>query len=162
LLHELNLEVSGDVSWQPCGRQELLTASELADQTIAANIHAIGDTFEHINFVARTEDDICIGYWRALTEHPLRNSPLVSYDSERTVSSVRRFDSLSHFSSCSPTRRLSTSFREACCEFGIVISFESLDDITIPRVDPTPMPSIWHATIHTDVPNRYSQSRERF
>jgi hypothetical protein len=69
LLRDLGVEVSGDVSWKPWADKSYLTESDLADPDIAANVRAIADTFEHINFFARTDDGIlvhCDRVWRPL------------------------------------------------------------------------------------------------
>ena len=137
LLRNLSVEVSGDASWQPWADKSYLTASDLANPDIAANVRAIDDTFEHINFVARTEDDICIGYWRGPDRAPLAGSPLVSYDTEGQfrLCGGRFVESL--FFTLYDDEVLE-EFRDACRGLGIDLSFESLDDIAIPSIDPTP------------------------
>ncbi|CAN5915233.1 hypothetical protein BH11VER1_BH11VER1_17860 [soil metagenome] len=137
LLHGLDIELSGDLSWQPWADKSYLTASDLADPDIAANVRAIDDTFKHINFVARTEDDICIGYWRGPHQAPLAISPLVSYDTEGQFRLCGGRFAESLFFLLSDDEALE-QFRDSCLDLGIVLSFESLDDIAIPSLDPTP------------------------
>ena len=137
LLDSLGLEVSGDAVWRPWADKSYLTKSDLADPNIAANVQAIDDTFEHIDFVARTEEDICIGYWRGPQKVPLQSSPLVSYDTEGQfrLCGGRFVESL--FFVLDDDEALE-QFRRACSQFGIALSFESIDDIVIPFVEPTP------------------------
>lgn len=137
LLHDLGVEISGDVSWQPWADKSYLTASDYANPEIAANVRAIDDTFEHINFVARTDDGICIGYWRGPGRAPLADCPLVSYDTEGQFHLCGgRFVESLFFTLCD--NEALEAFRDACREFGIDLSFDSLDDIVIPSVGPTP------------------------
>ena len=137
LLHSVCLEVSGDASWQPWADQSYLSPSDLADPDIAANVRAIDDTFEHINFFARTEEDTCIGYWRGPQRLPLQNSPLVSYDTEGQfrLCGGRFVESL--FFVLSDDEALA-QFRWSCVQLGIALPFESIDDVATPFVDPTP------------------------
>jgi hypothetical protein len=137
LLHALGVEISGDVSWQPWADKSYLTSTDWADPEIAANVHAIDDTFEHINFVARTDDGIFLGYWRGPQRASIDNSPLVSYDTEGQfrLCGGRFVESL--FFVLSDNEALD-QFREACGRLGIIVSFESLDDIAIPSIAPEP------------------------
>lgn len=137
LLHDLNIEVSGDAIWQPWADKSYLTASDLADPDIAANVRAIDDTFEHINFIARTEDDAYIGYWRGPHRAPLANSPLVSYDTEGQFRLCGGTFAESLFVVI-PDDEALEQFREGCLQLGIALSFESRDDMSIPSPDPTP------------------------
>ena len=137
LLNSLGLDVSGDAAWQPWADKSYLTESDLADPDIAANVKAIDDTFAHINFVARTEEDICIGYWRGPQRVPLQGSPLVSYDTEgqfRLCGS--RFVEAPFFVLYDDEAL--EQLRWSCRQLGIALPFESIDDIVIPSVDPAP------------------------
>jgi hypothetical protein len=129
MLHDLNLEVSGAVSWQPWADKSYLTASGLADPDTAASVRAIDDTFEHINFVAQTEDGICIGYWRGPQRAPIQDSPLVSYDTEGQfrLCGGRFVESLFFVL---PDDEDLEEFRESCRALGIPLA--------IPTVDPEP------------------------
>lgn len=136
LLQDLNVEVSGDPSWKPWADKSYLTESDLADPDISANVRAIDDTFEHIDFFARTEDDTCIGYWRSARKLPLGDSPLVSYDTEGQfrLCGSRFVEAL--FFVIYDDEALER-FREACREFGIILSFDTLDDIPMSVVEPS-------------------------
>ena len=137
LLRNFYIEVDGDETWKPWTDKSYLTPTDLADPDIAANVRAIDDTFEHIDFVARTEEDIYIGYWRGPERVPIERSPLVSYDTEGQfrLCGSRFVESL--FFVINDEEALDT-FREDCRRLGIILGFESIDDITIPVVDPDP------------------------
>ncbi|WP_009959426.1 hypothetical protein [Verrucomicrobium spinosum] len=137
LLHDLNVEVCGDATWQPWADKSYLTAADLADPDISANVRAIDDTFELINFIARTEDDTYIGYWRGPNHVPLAKSPLVSYDTEGQFRLCGGTFVESLFFVIHDDEALA-QFREDCVQLGIELAFESVDDISIPSVDPTP------------------------
>lgn len=133
LLNSLGVKVSGDVIWEPWADKSYLTAEDLADPDIAANVRAIDDTFAHINFVAQTDDDVCIGYWRGPNRTPIESSPLVSYDTEGQFRLCGgRFVEALFFEIGDD------DFREACRKIGIDLPFKSLDDIVIPATDPDP------------------------
>ena len=138
LLKDLNVEVSGDPSWKPWADKSYLTESDLANPDIAANVRAIDDTFRHIDFFARTDDETFIGYWRGPQREPIRSSPLVSYDSEGqfALCGSRFVEAL--FSVIFDDEALAR-FRASCSELGIVLSFDSLDDIISPALKPDPM-----------------------
>lgn len=137
LLQALGVEVNGDASRKPWADKSYLTESDLADPDIAANVRAIDDTFEHINFVARMEDEIYIGYWRGPQQAPLEVCPLVSYDSEGQFHLCGgRFVEAFFFVSFDDVGL--EDFRSGCRELGIELPFESIDDIATPVIDPDP------------------------
>lgn len=137
LLHRLGLEVNGDAAWQPWADKSYLTASDLADPDIAANVRAIDDTCAHIDFVARTEEGTCIGYWRGPQRVPLPSSPLVSYDTEGQFRLCGgRFVETPFF--VLDDEEALEPFRQSCRRLGIALPFGSIDDIAIPPVEPTP------------------------
>lgn len=60
-----------------------LTADDLANPEIAANVRAMADTSGLITWVAEDEDEsTAFGYWRGPQDTPLAEAPIVSLNSE--------------------------------------------------------------------------------
>lgn len=152
LLFDLGVEVNGEASWQPWADKGYLTENDLRNPDIAANVQAIDDVFQCIDFVARLEDELYIGYWRGPQRRSIQDSPLVSYDSEGqfALCGARFVEALV---STIFDQDLREKFCASCSEIGVALSFESLDDIVIPAVDPTP------EKYHSELYSKYKQAK---
>ncbi|KDA06916.1 hypothetical protein DC31_07290 [Microbacterium sp. CH12i] len=61
-----------------------LSAEELKEPSIAANIHAHKDTIALITWAAVDENESAWGYWRGPEDTPITEAPIVQLDSEGT------------------------------------------------------------------------------
>ena len=82
LYERTGITLSSDPDWQPWADNSYLTANDLANPDIAANIKAIAAILKLISFVAATEDNEYFGYWHGLTERSAADSPIVYFDNE--------------------------------------------------------------------------------
>jgi hypothetical protein len=124
---------------------DLLTHSYLndadkANPDIMANVKAIDKVFEHITFVAKTDDSDLIGYWHGPESTPIQLAPIVKYDTEGQFSLLlgkqlteallgeHVFDDDEEF----------TRLRDWFSTFGIDISASCWDDLDYPDVKTKP------------------------
>ena len=137
VLSDAGVEISPESAWAPWADKSYLTATDLKDPDIAANVKAIDDTFAGITFIAKTDEGECIGYWRGPEGRPIESSPVVSYDTEGQfrLCGGRFVESLFFLIYDEDVlAKIRTVFAEA----GSPLSFASIDEIEIPSVPCTP------------------------
>lgn len=118
-----------------------LSAEDLANPDIAANVRAIADTAALITWVAEDGDEgQAFGYWRGPVNLPLSEAPVVSLDNEgqfqllagATLSEVL----------CSEYGQWSDDgypgLAAACRELGVEVGAEDPIDLPEPSVSPRP------------------------
>jgi hypothetical protein len=87
-LHRNELErrtaiaLSAKKDWAPWLDTSYLSEAEKADPEIAANIRAIAEVWSLGAFVATSEDEEYIGYWRGPQRRAVADSPLIYLDNE--------------------------------------------------------------------------------
>ena len=131
ILEDMGVEINGEESWAPWADKSYLTEADYRNPDIVANVKAIDDTFTCIRFVARTDDDECIGYWCGPEGRAVSESPLVYYDTEGCfrLCGTRFVESLFFLSY---DENALARLRAAFASLGTPLEFNSLDDIVIP------------------------------
>lgn len=76
------VELNWEKDWAPWLDTSYLSAAELANPDIAANVKAIAAVCGLIAFVGAEEDGNYFGYWRGPENRPIAKSPLVKFDNE--------------------------------------------------------------------------------
>ncbi len=76
------IRIAPEEQWAPWSDTSYLTAKDLQDPGIVANIKAIDEVCSMIAFVAEHEDHEFIGYWRGPAGRSIADSPLVWLDNE--------------------------------------------------------------------------------
>jgi hypothetical protein len=71
-----------DPAMKPWDDTSYLSDADRADPDISASVRAMTEINTMISFVAITEEDEYIGYWRGQSRAPLSQSPLVVLDNE--------------------------------------------------------------------------------
>ncbi len=118
-----------------------LTADDLANPDIAANVRAIGETAALITWVAEDEDEgRAFGYWRGPDGLPLAAAPVVSLDDEGQFQLLR---------GANLSEALSDEYGQwadegyaglvaRCRSQGVTISADDPEELPEPVVAPTP------------------------
>ncbi|MBB5958478.1 hypothetical protein FHS29_005086 [Saccharothrix tamanrassetensis] len=118
-----------------------LTAEDLANPDIAANVRAIGETAALITWVAEDEDEgRAFGYWRGPDDLPLAAAPVVSLDNEGQFQLLR---------GANLSEALSDEYGQwtddgypglvaQCRSRGVTISADDPAELPEPTVSPTP------------------------
>ena len=118
-----------------------LTAEDLANPDIAANVRAIAETAALITWVAEDEDEgHAFGYWRGPHGLPLAEAPVVSLDNEGQFQLLR---------GTTLSEALSDEYGQwaddgypglvaLCRGRGVTISADDPDDLPESAVSPTP------------------------
>lgn len=125
-------DLGTEPEWAPWADKSYLTAEDLGNPDIAANVKAIDDVCEHVRFVAQLDGGECIGYWISPDSRPVSECAAVYYDTE------------GHFELCGGRFVESLFFliyddvalgklREKCTELGIPLDFASIDEIQTPQ-----------------------------
>lgn len=118
-----------------------LTAEDLANPDIAANVRAIGETAALITWVAEDEDEgQAFGYWRGPNALPLAAAPVVSLDNEGQFQ-VLRGASLSEALSDEYGPWADDGYPglvARCRSQGVAISADDPADLLEPTTSPTP------------------------
>jgi hypothetical protein len=118
-----------------------LSAEDLANPDIAANVRATAETAALVTWAAEDEDEgRAYGYWRGPADLPVANAPVVSLDTEG------QFDLLAGTNLsevlCSEYGQWSDDgydgLAATCRELGVAISEDDPVDLPDPDVSPTP------------------------
>ena len=76
------VELNWKKDWAPWSDTSYLSADDLANPDIAANVKAIAEVCDLIAFVGSDEDGNYFGYWRGPKRESITASPIVRFDSE--------------------------------------------------------------------------------
>lgn len=118
-----------------------LTAEDLANPDVVANVRAIEETAALITWVAEDGDEgQAFGYWRGPGDLPLTEAPVVSLDNEGQYQLLRG-TSLSEALSDEYGQWSDDGYAEMvalCRSQGVAISADDPDDLPEPAVSPTP------------------------
>lgn len=135
------LRLLDDDEQPPALDTSYLTAEDLANPDIAANVRAIAQTATLITWVAQDEDEgQAFGYWRGPNDLPLAAAPIVSFDTEGQFHLLR---------GTTLSEALSDEYGQwaddgypglvaQCRAQGVSISADDPDDLPEPTASPTP------------------------
>ncbi|GAA3034267.1 hypothetical protein [Actinokineospora globicatena] len=120
---------------------DYLSAEDLANPDIAANVRAIEETAALITWVAEDADEgQAFGYWRGPGELPLSVAPVVSFDNEGQFH-VLRGTTLSEALCDEYGQWTEDGYPDLvarCRSHGVTISADDPDELPEPTVSPTP------------------------
>ena len=137
LLDNMGININGEQYWEPWTDKSYLSESDLQNRDIMSNVKAIDELFGYIKFVAETDGGEFIGYWCGPENNQICDAPLVYYDTEGQFELCgSRFVEALFFLVYDDD--LLEQLRCICKTVGIPLEFESIDDISIPKMNLTP------------------------
>jgi hypothetical protein len=149
LAERTGIELNSNKDWAPWSDTSYLSAADRANPDIMANVRAIAEVCGLIAFVAASEDDEYIGYWRGPGGRRVTDSPPVLLDNE------------GQFSFCSGSTLAEAllgqtygaenfgEFQDWLRSIGIAIRAETPEDLAYPDGEASP------DELHTELYYRY-------
>ncbi len=137
LAERSGIELNWKKVWSPWSDTSYLTKSDRQNPDTMANVRAIADVCKLVAFVAATDEDECIGYWRGPRMRPVKNSPLVLFDNEGQFTLCG-----SSFTEAvlyqAPDEEGFAELRDWFRSLGIEVQAESIEDLACNTDDPAP------------------------
>lgn len=128
------VELNWKKKWSPWLDTSYLSAAELANPDIAANVKAIAEVCELIAFFGAEEDGNYFGYWRGPKNRSIAKSPLVKFDNEGQfyLMSGSRFAEAILVDRTYDAEQF-VDLRDWLGSLGTTIKWKTLDDATYPK-----------------------------
>jgi hypothetical protein len=137
LAERTGIVLHAEKDWAPWADTSYLSAKDLANPDIAANVRAIAEVHAMIAYIAVDDEDQYLGYWRGPDARPIAGSSLVFFDNE------------GQFELCPGTTfaeavlsRISEDdfeeLRDWFAEIGITVEAETQDDLADPEEQVVP------------------------
>ncbi len=82
LAERTEIELHAEKAWAPWADTSHLSAADLANPDIAANVRAIAEIHQMIAYIAADDEDQYFGYWRGPENRSVATSPIVFFDNE--------------------------------------------------------------------------------
>jgi hypothetical protein len=82
LAERTEIELHAEKNWVPWTDTSSLSAADLANPDIAANVRAVAEIHQMIAYIAADDEDQYFGYWRGPENRSVASSPLVFFDNE--------------------------------------------------------------------------------
>lgn len=129
---------------------DYLSADELADPDIQANIVAIEQVARMITFVAKDDDGNIYGYWRGKSGRAIEDAPIVQYDTEGQfyIMSGASLTEAFTASYCFEDDELFEEMKEQFADLDIHFICDSWQDVYDSEIELTDDPSQLHSAIY--------------
>lgn len=131
------IELNWEEGWAPWLDTSYLGESDRANPNIMANVRAIAEVCGMMAFVAATDEDEYIGYWRGPGLSPIAAAPLAVLDNEGQFSICGSTFAEALLARCGGGGRFA-ELRDWFRSLGIEVRADSSGDLAIPSVEAGP------------------------
>lgn len=148
LARHKGIELNAEEGWAPWLDTSYLNEDDRANPDIMANVRAIAEVCNLVAFVAATEDDEFLGYWRGPEMSPVAGAPVVVLDNEGQFRILGPSFAEAILSQTYGEESFA-ELRDSLRSLGIEVRAASIDEIPTPAAEPDP------ADLHHELYRRY-------